>query len=347
LLLVDLKLRKNSSSVLKFAMLGLFHWAASRVNFYFGPLAGSQLNLIQHITLLQSPTMQTVDSFQFYSGSADVAPGKGAGETLVSPADTFNDLRKIPHWRRSLAKGENLDTILPFTRSAQLWMIQGKSKTRREDLEATRASASAAAAEAIQRAPNTQSEMPPATSPKKKKTSKRKGGGDENNARAPAAAAAAVVAPEQPEGEVVQGLLPEPPPADVPVPEPGPDQENSVIRFCPTCRDYLYLQVEGEEQNLFRVCRVCGYKEEDVKGGLVMETVVREHGTEGYKILLNEYTRQDPRLPRLKTIPCPEPACDSNHGKAPSDIIYIKHDAVNMLYMYICDVCGFTWRSAR
>jgi DNA-directed RNA polymerase subunit M/transcription elongation factor TFIIS len=297
--------------------------------------------------------MQAVDSFQFYSGSADAPPGKGAGETLISPPDTYKELRKIAGWRRSLAKGENLDTILPLTHSAQLWMTQGKTKTRREDLEATRASAFAAevaeAAEAIQRPPPTQSEMPAPGSPKKKKTStKRKGGGDENNAAA-APAPAAAAAPAAAEGQVIQGLLPEPPPADVPVPEdgPGPEQENSVIRFCPTCRYYLYLQVEGEEQNLFRVCRSCGYKEEDIKGGLVMETTVREHATEGYKILLNEYTRQDPRLPRLKTIPCPDPACDSNHGKAPSDVIYIKHDAVNMLYMYICDVCGFTWRSAR
>ena len=295
--------------------------------------------------------MQAEDSFQFYSGSADAPPGKGAGETLVSPQDTYKELRKIAGWRRALAKGENLYTILPLTHSAQLWMTQGKTKSRREDLESMRsasASAATAEAEAIQRAPPTQSEMPPATSPKKKKTPKRKGGGDENNA-APASANAPAPALQQPEGQVIQGLLPEPPPADVPVPEdgPGPEQENSVIRFCPTCRYYLYLQVEGEEQNLFRVCRSCGYKEEDVKGGLVMETTVREHATEGYKILLNEYTRQDPRLPRLKTIPCPEPACDSNHGKAPSDVIYIKHDAVNMLYMYICDVCGFTWRSAR
>ena len=282
--------------------------------------------------------MQAVDSFQFYSGSADAAPGKGAGEKLVSPTDTFKELRKISGWRRSLAKGENLETILPLTRTAELWIIQGKSKSRREDLENMR-SAFAAAAEAIQRAPPTQSEMPPPSTSPKKKAPKRKGGGDENNAPVPAV--------QQPEGEVIQGLLPEPPPADVPVPEDAPDQENSVIRFCPTCRYYLYLQVEGEEQNLFRICRVCGYKEEDVKGGLVMETTVREHATEGYKILLNEYTRQDPRLPRLKTIPCPEPACDSNHGKKPSDVIYIKHDAVNMLYMYICDVCGFTWRSAR
>ena len=295
--------------------------------------------------------MQAVDSFQFYSGSADAPPGKGAGETLISPPDTYKELRKIAGWRRSLAKGENLDTILPLTHSAQLWMTQGKTKTRREDLEATRASvaaeakaAEAKAAEAIQRPPPTQSEMPAPGSPKKKTSTKKKGGGDENNATAPPAAA---VAPAAAEGQVIQGLLPEPPPADVPVPEDGPEQENSVIRFCPTCRYYLYLQVEGEEQNLFRVCRSCGYKEEDVKGGLVMETTVREHATEGYKILLNEYTRQDPRLPRLKTIPCPDPACDSNHGKAPSDVIYIKHDAVNMLYMYICDVCGFTWRSAR
>ena len=303
--------------------------------------------------------MQAEDSFQFYSGSADAPPGKGAGETLVSPPDTYKELRKIAGWRRALAKGENLDTILPLTQSAQLWMTQGKTKTRREDLESMRsasasaasaASAATAEAEAIQRAPPTQSEMPAPGSPKKKKTSKRKGGGDENNA-APASANAPAPAPAVPvpEGQVIQGLLPEPPPADVPVPEdgPGPEQENSVIRFCPTCRYYLYLQVEGEEQNLFRVCRSCGYKEEDVKGGLVMETTVREHATEGYKILLNEYTRQDPRLPRLKTIPCPDQACDSNHGKAPSDVIYIKHDAVNMLYMYICDVCGFTWRSAR
>ena len=297
--------------------------------------------------------MASDDSFQFYSGSADAAPGKGAGETLISPPDTYKELRKIAGWRRALAKGENLDTILPLTQSAQLWMTQGKTKSRREDLENMRSAsaasaATAAAVEAIQRPPPTQSEMPAPGSPKKKKTPKRKGGGDEDNA-APAAPAPAVPAAPVPEGQVIQGLLPEPPPADVPVPEdgPGPEQENSVIRFCPTCRYYLYLQVEGEEQNLFRVCRSCGYKEEDVKGGLVMETTVREHATEGYKILLNEYTRQDPRLPRLKTIPCPDTACDSNHGKAPSDVIYIKHDAVNMLYMYICDVCGFTWRSAR
>jgi DNA-directed RNA polymerase subunit M/transcription elongation factor TFIIS len=106
--------------------------------------------------------------------------------------------------------------------------------------------------------------------------------------------------------------------------------------------------VSGEDQSLHRLCRNCGHREEDTKGGMVMEMMVQERSAEGYKILLNEFTRQDPRLPHIrKNIKCPEPTCDSNHGKKDPDIIYIKYDAVNMLYLYICDICGFQWRSAR
>ena len=79
-----------------------------------------------------------------------------------------------------------------------------------------------------------------------------------------------------------------------------------------------------------------------------MEMTIQEQTEEGYKILLNEFTRQDPRLPHIrKTIKCPDPACKSNHGETESDVIYIKYDSVNMLYMYICDVCGYQWRSGR
>jgi DNA-directed RNA polymerase subunit M/transcription elongation factor TFIIS len=136
--------------------------------------------------------------------------------------------------------------------------------------------------------------------------------------------------------------------------EPKPDaltsenRQDSGIRFCPVCRYYLYLEVSGEDQSLHRLCRNCGHREEDTKGGMVMEMMVQERSAEGYKILLNEFTRQDPRLPHIrKNIKCPEPTCDSNHGKKDPDIIYIKYDAVNMLYLYICDICGFQWRSAR
>lgn len=300
----------------------------------------------------------SADIFQFYSGSADAAPGKGVGESLVSPPETYKDLKKIPGWRRVLASSQaapdpQLDTVLALTGTAQLWFAPIRNaKLRRADLEEKRLQQQA------QRPPVTQSEMNSTASEKKEKkvklskpTTRVKKGG------AGAGAESALTESQKvqedgitntPEGAVVNGPAAEPAKTEAEVPDTdAPDKEESAIRFCPTCRYYLYLQVEGEDQSLFRVCRNCGHKEEDVKGGLVMEMMIRERAAEGYKILLNEYTRQDPRLPHIKTIPCPDPACDSNHGKAPSDVIYIKHDAVNMLYMYICDVCGFTWRSAR
>ena len=134
------------------------------------------------------------------------------------------------------------------------------------------------------------------------------------------------------------------PPPDLEVPE----RQESAIRFCPVCRYYLYLDMAGVDQSLFRLCRNCGYRQEDEKGGLVMEMMVQERAAEGYKILLNEFTRRDPRLPHIKKdIKCPDSACESNHGGKEPDVIYIKYDAVNMLYLYICDVCGFQWRSRR
>jgi hypothetical protein len=77
-----------------------------------------------------------------------------------------------------------------------------------------------------------------------------------------------------------------------------------------------------------------------------METLVQERSSEGYKILLNEFTRQDPTLPHVRNIKCANDACNSNGGRgAERDVIYMKYDAVNMKFMYVCNVCGFTWRS--
>jgi len=115
------------------------------------------------------------------------------------------------------------------------------------------------------------------------------------------------------------------------------------MRFCPECRYYLYLDVEAT--NLTRVCKNCGYKEEDKTGGLILETHVQQRSSEGYKILLNEFTKFDPTLPHSKTIKCPRGECASNVGSTEKDVIYIKYDPTNMKYLYICTVCDKQWRS--
>jgi len=121
--------------------------------------------------------------------------------------------------------------------------------------------------------------------------------------------------------------------------------------FCQICRYYLYLQeVEEEEKSgpkkvLRRICRNCGYQENDERGGLILEIDLKEKTSEGYKILMNEFTKLDPTLPHVNTIKCPSPACKSNTQEAEKDVIYLKYDAVNMKFLYICNVCDTQWRS--
>jgi len=129
-------------------------------------------------------------------------------------------------------------------------------------------------------------------------------------------------------------------------PDMEAEQGQSNLRFCPVCENYLYTDVDAESLDLFRVCRKCGHKEKDTKGGLVTEMMIQQQSAEGYKILLNEFTRKDPRLPHIrKNITCPNVDCDSNKGGKDPDVIYIKYDAVNLLYLYICDICGEKWHS--
>ncbi len=115
------------------------------------------------------------------------------------------------------------------------------------------------------------------------------------------------------------------------------------MKFCPVCEMYLHSDIEANNYTL--VCRKCGYKEKEENGGLITEIHVQQRASEGYKILLNEFTKLDPTLPHIKTIKCPRESCPSNTGSVEKDVIFIKYDPVNMKYLYICTVCDQQWRS--
>lgn len=156
----------------------------------------------------------------------------------------------------------------------------------------------------------------------------------------------------------------------------------SKLQFCPNCDYYLYL--DGKKNELLRICRNCGYRKTN-DNGLVMETDLQEKSSEGYKVILNEFTRFDPTLPHLHNIKCPNNECKSNEeigrgaggagagaieskndtgnetegekktetpvlntslNNIKSDIIYLKYDNENMKYVYICNYCQTTWKSS-
>ena len=116
------------------------------------------------------------------------------------------------------------------------------------------------------------------------------------------------------------------------------------MKVCDVCKNVYIMRLQPNG-TLFWECLTCGKTEEQKKGCLLMETLVQERSSEGYKILLNEFTRQDPTLPHVRNIKCPNEMCESNTGSVEKDVIYIKYDPVNMKYMYICNICSESWRS--
>lgn len=123
------------------------------------------------------------------------------------------------------------------------------------------------------------------------------------------------------------------------------------MKFCPTCHYYLYLKAgskaddsDPDKSTLSRNCVNCGYTEVETTGGLISETLVQQKSSEAFKIMINEFTRQDNTLPHMKMIPCPKPTCPTNTGQE-RDVIYMTYDAPGKKNLYICNVCGEQWKS--
>ena len=118
------------------------------------------------------------------------------------------------------------------------------------------------------------------------------------------------------------------------------------MKVCDIFKNVFIMRLQPNGK-LFWECLSCGITEEQKGGCLLMETLVQERSSEAYKLHLTdiESSRQDPALPHVRNIKCPKETCASNTGGAERDVIYIKYDAANMKYMYICSVCEEVWRS--
>lgn len=115
------------------------------------------------------------------------------------------------------------------------------------------------------------------------------------------------------------------------------------IEFCPICHNYMYLDTSND--SLTKTCKTCGNTKKEEKGGLIMETILQAKSSEEYKYIVNEFTKEDPRLPHFKTLKCPNGQCPTVSGGQPSDVIVIKYDQKNLRFVYICNICSTEWRS--
>ena len=120
------------------------------------------------------------------------------------------------------------------------------------------------------------------------------------------------------------------------------------MHFCPECKNMLYLKLSEEDENqLLQYCRKCGYSDTSItqEDVCVLSTSVKR-SEEKYALVVNEYTRNDPTLPRTSTIRCPNSACKTNKGDAARDVIFLRYDDQNLQYVYMCSVCETTWKTS-
>jgi hypothetical protein len=116
------------------------------------------------------------------------------------------------------------------------------------------------------------------------------------------------------------------------------------MRFCDACGNKF------DHEGLNEVCKTCGirrpFKPKSLAEALVSETSFRSGGTSANSgIVVNEYTRRDPKLPHMNMIRCPNAECPSNTSDKPADVIYIKTDPAQLKFQYVCTNCPMQWTS--
>jgi len=121
------------------------------------------------------------------------------------------------------------------------------------------------------------------------------------------------------------------------------------MKFCSQCDNMYYVGVSETDGNkLTYYCRNCGNKDDSAaaEGVCVLNTQLKK-GEQKFNHIINQYTKQDPTLPRIYNVKCPNMSCstntETNHG--PAEVIYMRYDDDNMKYLYICVTCDKVWKT--
>jgi DNA-directed RNA polymerase subunit M/transcription elongation factor TFIIS len=119
------------------------------------------------------------------------------------------------------------------------------------------------------------------------------------------------------------------------------------VNFCEKC-EYItdYVINDGK---LYHDCKTCGHKKEILEKSTSIYETVNESFDVSEIINANDYKTHDITLPKITkstTVKCIDPNCDS-HKDPNSKITYFKYDGTNMKYMYICDICGNSWKNSK
>ena len=124
------------------------------------------------------------------------------------------------------------------------------------------------------------------------------------------------------------------------------------MRFCSECSNMYYISISEDDGNqLTYYCRNCGHQDTNISvDNVTVSKVQLKKSEQEFSHIINKYTKLDPTLPRVSKILCPNPNCKTNHSaekneEGEREIIYLRYDAVNIKYVYLCSTCDTVWKN--
>ena len=120
------------------------------------------------------------------------------------------------------------------------------------------------------------------------------------------------------------------------------------MHFCSNCQNMYYIRInENDPNKLVYYCRQCGNEDSSItQDNICVSKIQIKKNEQTFDHIINQYTKYDPSLPRINTILCPNPDCETNTKNTEREIIYIRYDDTNMKYVYVCSTCDTVWKTA-
>jgi DNA-directed RNA polymerase subunit M/transcription elongation factor TFIIS len=119
------------------------------------------------------------------------------------------------------------------------------------------------------------------------------------------------------------------------------------MKFCDVCDNMYYTTVKDDKLVLY--CKNCGKEETNIDDNCIYYNDY-SNNIASYRSFINKYTIEDPTLPVITSINCPNSNCESNREGEGSEgnrneVLFIKYDLNAMKYLYICKKCMTTWKN--
>jgi DNA-directed RNA polymerase subunit M/transcription elongation factor TFIIS len=113
--------------------------------------------------------------------------------------------------------------------------------------------------------------------------------------------------------------------------------------FCDLCDNMTYVRT-AETSGLLSFCNYCNTTQpiDTARHSIVMSDISYNDEQAKYQHFLTPRIHDDPTLPRVSDIACPNAACTRAEGQDNS-VLFIKYDAQNMCFLYSCSHCKHFW----